>query len=314
MNKKSLHVLLASPRGFCAGVDRAIHIVEKALEKSGPPVYVRHEIVHNRFVVKNLEAKGAIFVTELDEVPDGFPVVFSAHGVPKDVEREAERRGLDYLDATCPLVFKVHHEAIRHSQNGYQIIMIGHSGHPEVIGTMGQVPPENILLIETAEQAETVQPRTPERLAYITQTTLSVDDAENVIAVLRRRFPLIVSPSKKDICFATTNRQQAVRAIAPRCDLILVVGAPNSSNSKRLVEVAQRSGCARSSLIQHAAEIDWASLETARTIGLTAGASAPEVLIDEVLFMLRERFDVTVEEIRTSIETVTFKLPSSLAG
>ncbi len=311
--KNSLHVLLASPRGFCAGVDRAVHIVERALQKCGAPVYVRHEIVHNRFVVESLEAQGAVFVNELDEVPDGVPVVFSAHGVPRAVIAEAERRGFFYVDATCPLVSKVHNEAVHQHQDGRQIIMIGHAGHPEVVGTMGQVPEGAIVLVEDEEQAEAFVPQNPDRLACITQTTLSVDDAARVLAVLRRRFPTIAVPRKEDICYATTNRQQAVRAIATRCDLVMVVGAPNSSNSRRLVEVAARSGCDKALLIQSAEDIDWSLLGTVRTVGLTAGASAPDVLINDVLAALRDRFDMTLEEVTTSTETVTFKLPSSLS-
>ncbi len=313
MTKPRLHVLLASPRGFCAGVDRAIHIVEKALQKYGAPVYVRHEIVHNRFVVETLEAMGAVFVDELNEVPDDVPVIFSAHGVPKDVIGEAKRRDLMYLDATCPLVSKVHNEAVHHHNNGRQIVMIGHEGHPEVIGTMGQVPAGAILLVENEAQAEALAPENPDQLACITQTTLSVDDAAQIVAILQRRFPSILIPHKDDICYATTNRQQAVRAIAAQCDLVMVVGAPNSSNSRRLVEVAQREGCANSLLIQRAEDIDWSMLDSVRTLGLTAGASAPGVLIDEVFAALRTRFDVTLEEIKTSTETVTFKLPPSLS-
>ena len=312
MTKPPLHVLLASPRGFCAGVDRAIQIVEEALRKFGKPVYVRHEIVHNRFVVETLEGKGAVFVDELDEVPAGVPVIFSAHGVPKSVPAEADRRGLFYLDATCPLVNKVHYEAERHHRDGRRIIMIGHAGHPEVVGTMGQVPPGAILLVENREQAETVAPDTPEHLAYITQTTLSVDDAADILGVLRRRFPAIEGPRKEDICYATTNRQQAVKSIAARCDALLVIGAPNSSNSKRLVEVARRNGCARAYLVQRAEDLDWVALADVRTLGITAGASAPEVLVEEVLDAARARFAVEVEFVSVTRENMVFKLPAAL--
>ncbi|MGE5546757.1 MAG: 4-hydroxy-3-methylbut-2-enyl diphosphate reductase [Solirubrobacterales bacterium] len=308
----ALTIVLASPRGFCAGVDRAIHIVERAIEKFGAPVYVRHEIVHNRFVVDSLKAKGAVFVDELDEVPDGLPVVFSAHGVPKSVPEAAEARGLDYLDATCPLVTKVHREAELHHAMGRQIIMIGHAGHPEVIGTMGQVPSGAVLLIENVAQAEAVAPAAPDKLAFITQTTLSVDDAAAITAVLRRRFPDIVGPRKEDICYATTNRQTAVKTIAPHCDAVMVIGAPNSSNSKRLVEVAARAGCPRAILVQRAVEIDWAGLSEITRLGITAGASAPEILVEEVIAAARERFTVTIEEIKVTDETVAFKLPAQL--
>lgn len=307
-----LTIVLASPRGFCAGVDRAINIVETAIAKYGAPVYVRHEIVHNRFVVDSLKAQGAVFVDELDEVPDGVPVVFSAHGVPKAVPRAADARGLAYLDATCPLVTKVHREAEAHYELGRQIVMIGHAGHPEVIGTMGQVPDGAVLLVEDVAQAESVAPRDPARLAYITQTTLSVDDSAAVIAVLKRRFPDIVGPRRDDICYATTNRQHAVKTIAPYCQAVMVIGAPNSSNSKRLVEVAARSGCARSILVQRAADIDWDSLAGISRLGITAGASAPEVLVEEVLDAARARFAVTIEEIKVTDETVAFKLPPQL--
>lgn len=311
--KPHLHLILAAPRGFCAGVVRAIDIVEKALERYGKPVYVRHEIVHNRYVVEDLKRKGAIFVEELDEVPDGdHPVIFSAHGVPKSVPGEAVRRKLFYLDATCPLVSKVHMEAARHFEDGYEIALIGHSGHPEVIGTMGQLPQGAITLIETEEDARSFTPRDPEKLAYITQTTLSVDDTREIIDILKVRFPRINGPYKEDICYATTNRQEVVKAIAPRCDLVLVVGAPNSSNSRRLVEVALKSGCGHSELVQRAQEIDWSQCEGARTVGITAGASAPEVLVTEVVQAFEERFDVTVETVRTRDEAVSFKLPREL--
>lgn len=312
MSKPALTIVLASPRGFCAGVDRAIHIVETAIEKFGAPVYVRHEIVHNRFVVDSLKAKGAVFVDELTEVPDGVPVVFSAHGVPKSVPHAAAARGLSYLDATCPLVTKVHREAEAHFEQGRQIIMIGHKGHPEVIGTMGQVPDGAVLLVEDATDAEQVAPAHADRLAYITQTTLSVDDTTAITAVLRRRFPAIVGPRKDDICYATTNRQDAVKTIAPQCDAVLVIGAPNSSNSKRLVEVAVRHGCDRSILVQRAADIDWSSFDRIGRLGIAAGASAPEVLVEEVIAAARDRFEVTIREIKVTDETVAFKLPPQL--
>jgi len=314
MTKTPLTILLASPRGFCAGVDRAIQIVETALAKYGRPVYVRHEIVHNRIVVSSLEAKGAVFVDELDEVPADRPVVFSAHGVPKSVPAAAEARGMFYLDATCPLVTKVHHEAERHAAEDRQIIMIGHAGHPEVVGTMGQVEDGRVLLVENIAQAETIQPAQPDHLAYITQTTLSVDDTAQIVETLRRRFPLIDGPRKEDICFATTNRQAAVKAIAPGCDAVMVIGAPNSSNSKRLVEVAARAGCDRAILVQRAGEIDWTSLEGIRRLGVSAGASAPELLVDEVIEACRERFEVTIEEVRVTEENIIFKLPPILTG
>ncbi len=313
MSKPPLNVLLANPRGFCAGVERAIDIVERALDKFGPPVYVRHEIVHNRYVVETLEAKGAIFVEELDEVPNGLPVIFSAHGVPKFVPAEAERRNLFYVDATCPLVSKVHREAERHSRDGCKIILIGHAGHPEVIGTMGQLPPGSITLIEDAKQAARVEVEDNERLAYITQTTLSVDDTAEIIEVLRQRFPKIRGPKQEDICYATTNRQQAVKAIAPKIDALLVVGAPNSSNSARLVEVASNLGCTKAMLVQRAADVDWDQLKGVQRLGISAGASAPEVLVEEVIAACRERYDVTIKEITVTTENVQFKLPRVLA-
>ncbi|MBV8167868.1 MAG: 4-hydroxy-3-methylbut-2-enyl diphosphate reductase [Alphaproteobacteria bacterium] len=309
-----LTVLLAGPRGFCAGVDRAIQIVERALGKYGAPVYVRHEIVHNRFVVERLEAKGAVFVEELADVPDNAPVVFSAHGVPKTVPAEAERRAMLYLDATCPLVSKVHREAENHFDEGRRVILVGHAGHPEVIGTMGQLPAGAILLVESVDDAERIAIADPERLAYITQTTLSVDDTAAIVAVLRRRFPAIRGPRKDDICYATTNRQEAVKAIARRSDALLVIGAPNSSNSRRLVEVARRSGCERAALIQRAAEIDWAWLDGVACLGLTAGASAPERLVEEVVDALRQRYRLVIEEVAVTREDVVFKLPRALAG
>jgi 4-hydroxy-3-methylbut-2-en-1-yl diphosphate reductase len=308
-----LNILLAAPRGFCAGVVRAIDIVERALDLYGAPVYVRHEIVHNKFVVDGLKAKGAIFVKELDEIPLGdHPVVFSAHGVPKTIPAEAQRRKFFHLDATCPLVTKVHLEAQRHFDEGREIILIGHAGHPEVIGTMGQLPKGAVVLIETTQDAEALQVRDSEKLAYITQTTLSVDDTSDVITVLRRRFPGIRGPVKEDICYATTNRQEAVKSIAQDIDLLLVVGAPNSSNSKRLVEVGEKSGCPRAMLVQRASDLDWSTLQGLSTIGLTAGASAPEVLVNEIIDAFRAHYDVTVEKVTLREENVSFKLPREL--
>jgi 4-hydroxy-3-methylbut-2-enyl diphosphate reductase len=306
--KPPLHVLLAGPRGFCAGVDRAIKIVEQAIGKFGAPVYVRHEIVHNKFVVQNLEAQGAIFVEELEEVPEDAPVVFSAHGVPKSVPAEARRRNMMYLDATCPLVSKVHREAERHEAAGRHILLIGHAGHPEVIGTLGQLPPEAVTLVETVEDVARIQP--PDRpLAFTTQTTLSVDDTAEIVAALKARFPGITGPGKEDICYATTNRQAAVKAIAARSDMVIVVGAPNSSNSVRLREVASRSGCPRAIMVQRGADLDPAEVDGVSVLGLTAGASAPEVLVDEVLDRLRERFTVTTEEVVVAVEDITFRVP-----
>jgi 4-hydroxy-3-methylbut-2-en-1-yl diphosphate reductase len=311
--KPHLDVLLAAPRGFCAGVDRAIQIVELAIEKFGSPVYVRHEIVHNRTVVESLEAKGAVFVEELSEIPNtGAPVIFSAHGVPKAVPVEAAKRNFFYLDATCPLVSKVHVEAERHFESGLEIILIGHSGHPEVIGTLGQLPEGAVTLLETVEDVQTFTPRDPSKLAYITQTTLSVDDTIEMVEALKARFPLIQGPHKDDICYATTNRQSAVKAIANRCDAILVVGAPNSSNSKRLVEVALRAGCPKAMLVQKASEIPWDKLQDIKSIGLTAGASAPEILVDEIIDQFQSRYDVAVEIVRTASEDVIFKIPRAL--
>lgn len=308
-----LRILLAAPRGFCAGVDRAIQIVEKALEQYGPPVYVRHEIVHNKYVVESLRAKGAVFVEELDEIPDGdAPVVFSAHGVPKAVPSEARRRKLFFLDATCPLVSKVHVEAERHHAEGREMVLIGHAGHPEVIGTMGQLPEGAVSLIETVADVAAFSPKDPARLAYITQTTLSVDDTAEIVQALRKRFPLIAGPHREDICYATTNRQASVKAIAGDCDAVIVVGAPNSSNSKRLVEVAERSGTKLSMLIQRADEIPWEKLFGVGTVGITAGASAPEVLVDEIIDAFKARFDATVETVTTAAETITFNLPREL--
>jgi 4-hydroxy-3-methylbut-2-enyl diphosphate reductase len=313
MTKPPLTILLAAPRGFCAGVVRAVDIVERALALYGAPVYVRHEIVHNKFVVDDLKAKGAIFVDELDEIPDGDrPVVFSAHGVPKSVPAAATARHMFQIDATCPLVTKVHMEAQRHFTQGLDIILIGHKGHPEVIGTMGQLPDGAVTLIETVEDAEALAVRDPAKLAYVTQTTLSVDDTKDVIAVLQRRFPGITGPFKEDICYATTNRQEAVKGIASRIELLLVVGAPNSSNSKRLVEVGVKNGTPRGELVQRASDLDWPSLQGLRTIGLTAGASAPEVLVNEIIDAFRAHYDVTVEKVTLRDENVSFKLPREL--
>ena len=309
--KPRLDLLIAAPRGFCAGVDRAIRIVELAIEKHGAPVYVRHEIVHNKFVVDSLKALGAVFVEELDEVPDGAPVVFSAHGVPKSVPTAAQERGLAYLDATCPLVSKVHREAERLVAAGRHIVFIGHAGHPEVIGTFGQVPAGVMTLIETVADADAFAPADPGNLAFLTQTTLSVDDTAAVIEALQRRFPAIQGPRGEDICYATSNRQAAVKAIASECDAMLVIGAPNSSNSLRLVEVARREGTP-ARLIQRAAELDWDFLDGVRTLGITAGASAPELLVRELVGHLAERYVVTEREEETTRETVAFKLPRGL--
>ena len=309
--KPPLTLLIAAPRGFCAGVDRAIRIVELALERYGAPVYVRHEIVHNKFVVDSLKAKGAVFVPELDAVPDGAPVVFSAHGVPKSVPAAAAARGLNYLDATCPLVSKVHRQAERLIGHGRHILFVGHAGHPEVIGTFGQVPEGQMTLIETARDAESVQPADPDAWAFLTQTTLSVDDTAEIVAILKRRFPSIQGPRSEDICYATSNRQAAVKAIAPRCDALLVIGSPNSSNSLRLVEVAEREG-ARARLVGRGADLDFAWLEGVATLGITAGASAPELLVREVVEALRARFDVTEAPVDGVEERMTFKLPAGL--
>lgn len=309
---RPLTIVLANPRGFCAGVERAIEIVERALEKYGAPVYVRHEIVHNRFVVESLEAKGAIFVEELNEVPENVPVIFSAHGVPKSVPADAVRRDLFYLDATCPLVSKVHREAERHHRLGDMVILIGHDGHPEVIGTMGQLPEDAMVLVQTVEEAENIAIENPDSVAYITQTTLSVDDTVEIIGVLKRRFPSIKGPKKEDICYATTNRQEAVKAIAVGSDAVIVVGAPNSSNSQRLVEVARNFGCSKAMLIQRAADIDWSTLDGVSRLGITAGASAPEILVEEVIATLRTRFDITIERPDGAVENIFFKLPKIL--
>ena len=313
LNKPPLHVLIAAPRGFCAGVDRAIKIVELAIDRFGPPVYVRHEIVHNRFVVDRLRGMGAVFVKELDEVPDGRPVVFSAHGVPKLVPAAAAARGLDYLDATCPLVSKVHRQAERLIEGGRHIIFIGHAGHPEVVGTFGQVPPGTMTLVETVEDVAMLDPADRENLSFLTQTTLSVDDTAQIVKALKLRFPSILAPRSEDICYATSNRQAAVKSIAPSCDRLLVIGAPNSSNSLRLAEVAERSG-APARLIQRAADIDWDWLGAPRTVGITAGASAPEVLVREVVEALAERFDVIEDIAEHEPERMTFKLPRELVA
>ncbi len=313
MARPPLTILLAAPRGFCAGVDRAVQIVELALARFGAPVYVRHEIVHNRYVVDGLKQKGAIFVEELNEIPETTqPVIFSAHGVAKSVPAAARARNLFVLDATCPLVFKVHMEAQRHHGQGRQILLIGHAGHPEVIGTMGQLPDGAVRLIETVADVDAFEPKDPAKLAYVTQTTLSVDDTAGIIARLQARFPGIAAPVKEDICYATTNRQSAVKAIAPRIDALLVVGAPNSSNSLRLVEVAERESCKRSFLIQRADDIPWRALDGARTLGITAGASAPEVLVDGVIDALRSRYDVRVEVVTIAEERIAFNVPREL--
>lgn len=308
-----LRILLAAPRGFCAGVDRAIQIVEEAIAKWGPPVYVRHEIVHNAHVVSRLEALGAVFVEELEDCPADRPVVFSAHGVPKSVPAEAETRNMIYVDATCPLVSKVHVEAQRHHRDGKDIVLIGHAGHPEVIGTMGQLPDNTMTLIETVEDAENFHTENPANLAFVTQTTLSVDDTAEIVATLERRFPAISAPHKEDICYATTNRQEAVKAMAGEAGLVLVIGAETSSNSKRLVEVAMRSGAGAAKLVASAEDVDWDWFRNVTTLGLTAGASAPEDLVQSLIDACAERFDVTVEEVRVTNEDVVFKLPRVLA-
>ncbi|HEY8964348.1 MAG TPA: 4-hydroxy-3-methylbut-2-enyl diphosphate reductase [Alphaproteobacteria bacterium] len=314
-NTPDLTILLAAPRGFCAGVDRAIQIVERALEKHGAPVYVRHEIVHNRYVVDGLRAKGAIFVEELNEIPQDHhdrPVVFSAHGVAKAVHDEARNKNMYAIDATCPLVTKVHNEAGRHAKDGRQIILIGHAGHPEVFGTMGQLPEGSVLLVETVEDVARIAVKDENNLAYATQTTLSVDDTADIVTALKTRFPNIVGPGREDICYATTNRQEAVKAIAEKIEFLLVIGAPNSSNSNRLVEVATNYGCPKATLIQRAADIDWDWVGNPECIGLTAGASAPEVLIEEVIDAFRAKFNVSVEIVTIREENVTFRLPRSL--
>ena len=312
MKKPELKIFLAAPRGFCAGVDRAIQIVEMALDKWGAPVYVRHEIVHNKFVVDGLKDKGAIFVEELDECPSDRPIIFSAHGVPKAVPSAAEARNLVFVDATCPLVSKVHIEAERHYKNGLQIVMIGHRGHPETIGTMGQLPEGEVLLVEDESDVQNLEVRDTQNLAYVTQTTLSIDDTFSVVQALQKKFPAIQGPHKEDICYATTNRQLAVKEIANKIEALLVVGAPNSSNSKRLVEVGKRAGCNYSQLVQRADEIDFRALKGIRNLGITAGASAPEVLINEVIDSFRENHLVDVEIVETAIENVNFKVPRVL--
>ena len=311
--RPQLDITLCAPRGFCAGVDRAIQIVELALEKYGAPVYVRHAIVHNKYVVDGLRDKGAVFVEELDEIPDGdAPVVFSAHGVPKSVPAGARARNMFFLDATCPLVSKVHIEANRHHAEGREIILIGHAGHVEVIGTMGQLPEGAVTLVETVADAEAFTPRDPEKIAFVTQTTLSVDDTSEIVATLRRRFPAITLPHKEDICYATTNRQEAVKAVAPNVDALVVVGAPESSNSVRLVEVAQRSGCANAVLVERADRIDWSRFDGITSLGITAGASAPDALVDEVIEAFAQRFDIKVTAKGQQREHITFNLPREL--
>lgn len=313
VSKPQLRLLLANPRGFCAGVERAIRIVELSLQKYGAPVYVRHEIVHNRFVVERLKRLGAVFIDELDEAPDGACVIFSAHGVPKSVPAEAKRRQLFYLNATCPLVSKVHVEAERHFEAGRYIVLIGHAGHPEVEGTIGQLPAGAISLVQSVGEAMRFQPPPDVPLAFITQTTLSVDDTIEIVSVLKARFPSIAGPHREDICYATTNRQDAIKKIAPLTDLVLIIGAPNSSNSVRLVEVAKRAGAPLAALIQRAADIAWPILDGVKRLGLSAGASAPEALVNEVLDALRERFDLTVEEVDGKREDVVFNIPRALA-
>jgi len=311
--KPPMEILLCAPRGFCAGVDRAIQIVELALERYGAPVYVRHEIVHNRHVVDGLKAKGAVFVDELSDIPDtGQPVIFSAHGVAKAIPEEAAKRNLFHIDATCPLVTKVHREAAIHHKRGREVVLIGHAGHPEVEGTMGQLPERAVTLVQTIADAQAFTPRDPGALAFVTQTTLSVSDTAEIVAVLQQRFPTIVGPHKEDICYATTNRQEAVRRVAPTVDAMVVVGAPNSSNSQRLKEVAEQSGCRYATLVQNAAEIDWTAFEGCSRVGITAGASAPEVLVDEVVEAFGRRFDISAQVVRTAEELVAFGLPREL--
>ena len=312
MRNQELTVYMAAPRGFCAGVDRAIKIVEMALEKWGEPVYVRHEIVHNKYVVDELKSKGAIFIKEVSDAPVDRPIIFSAHGVPKSVPLEAKSRKMIYVDATCPLVSKVHIEADRHFDNGLQIIMIGHEGHPETIGTMGQLPEGGVLLVESTKDVENLIVRDPSKLAYVTQTTLSIDDTAEVVEALKTRFPTIVGPHKEDICYATSNRQAAVKEIAPEVDALLVIGAPNSSNSQRLVEVAKKAGCENSQMVQRAAEINWNSLMNIKSVGITAGASAPEILVNEVVDALKERFEIKTHLVETATESVNFKVPRIL--
>ena len=314
MPKPKLTVMLAGPRGFCAGVDRAIEIVEKALDKFGLPVYVRHEIVHNKYVVDELRGKGAIFVEELDEVPEDFPVIFSAHGVPKSVSAEAKRRNMIYLDATCPLVTKVHVDARRHRKEGRTVILIGHAGHPEVIGTLGQLPDGDVKLVENVAQAEQIEIDDPDRLSFVTQTTLSVDDTADIVSVLKRRFPNIDAPRTEDICYATTNRQAAVKVLVRDCDAFIVLGAPNSSNSNRLAEVAAAEGCTKSILIERAAELNMSWMAGVSTLGVTAGASAPEILVKELLDLFEVHYDMTVREVSVTKEDIHFSLPRALTA
>ena len=314
MVKPNLTILLAQPRGFCAGVDRAIEIVEKSLEKFGAPVYVRHEIVHNKHVLEDLKAKGAIFVKELNEVPEGAPVIFSAHGVPKRVPEEAQRRNMIYVDATCPLVSKVHREAELHHKNGHRIILIGHRGHPEVVGTMGQLPEGAVILVETVEDIAKLNFTDSDKIAYVTQTTLSIDDTKEIVEALRARYPSVAAPRKEDICYATTNRQLAVKDIAPKSDVVVVIGSKNSSNSNRLVEVARAYGAKRALLADKAEDIPWDELADITTLGLTAGASAPEVLVQRVIEMARERFEVALETTTVAEETIVFKIPRILVA
>jgi 4-hydroxy-3-methylbut-2-enyl diphosphate reductase len=311
--RPQLDILLCAPRGFCAGVDRAIQIVELALQKYGAPVYVRHAIVHNKYVVEGLKAKGAVFVEELDEIPETeAPVVFSAHGVPKSVPADAKSRNMFFLDATCPLVSKVHVEASRHFEEGHEIVLIGHAGHPEVIGTMGQLPDGAVTLIETVEDANAFVPRDPQTLAFVTQTTLSVDDTREIVAALKARFPAINGPHKEDICYATTNRQEAIKAVAPQVEAMIVVGSPHSSNSQRLVEVALRNGCRIATLVDRASEIDWSLYGDIKTLGVSAGASAPESLVEEVIDAFAERYSVKVETVTTAEENIAFNIPRVL--
>ena len=312
MKNKHLKILLSAPRGFCAGVERAIEIVEKSIKKYGAPVYVRHEIVHNKYVVEDLKKKGAIFVEEVSECPNDRPIVFSAHGVAKTVVKDAQNKKLMYIDATCPLVSKVHIEADRHYKNGLQIIMIGHAGHPETIGTMGQLPKGRVLLVEDLNDVQKLNPEDDQKLAYITQTTLSVDDTSHMVKALKNKFPKIIGPHKEDICYATTNRQNAVKAIANKIEALLVIGSPNSSNSQRLVEVGKNSGCNYSQLVENKDSIDWRSIEGVRSIGITAGASAPEVLINEVIEAFKLKFDVKLEVVETATENISFKVPKIL--
>lgn len=311
----SLTVLLCAPRGFCAGVDRAIQIVEKALEKYGAPVYVRHEIVHNKFVVETLKSKGAVFIEELEEIPAEHqerPVIFSAHGVPKSVPEDAKNRNMFYIDATCPLVTKVHNEALRHHKMGLDIILIGHEGHPEVIGTMGQLPKGSVFLVETVDDVENLSVPNPNSLAFCSQTTLSVDDTADVVAALKEKYPQIIGPNREDICYATTNRQEAVKMVAPKSDIVFVIGSPNSSNSNRLVEVAKSYGCPKAFLVQDEKNIPWDQLDNIKTLGLTAGASAPDILIENVVSALSQKYVVQVEEVTLTTENVTFNIPRIL--